>query len=470
MPSFPTQGGNRGTWGTDLNAFLSVAHDAGGKVHSGGAATLVVAASDAPTAVQNRADYVCDGTADQVEINSALAAGLRVALSQGTFNIAAPILIQNDNQVMVGQGIGQANAGVAGGNTATTKLVAVTGLTTQMILVQGAANTRPVNGAVLRDFVCDGANLAGPIDGVVFRCHHGEMVNVECDRFTGNGITVQGYAAWSTYNSRIARCLALSNALAGLLLSTKADDLHVTGFIGAVNQDGIYCGGSSAQLSDCHVYSNTRYGIALDTATRTKMVNCKVEQNATGGVVWVAGDISGIQIVGCGFKNNDTAGSTYDDINLIPDAVVTGIVVTGCNFINTGSPKTRYGVNFGANVRKSTFNTSNWSGSNFATASYLDSGTDNLIIAHTNAATIVNVSPPSAGINIATTTAQKVGFYGVAPIAQRAGAAQAAVATTSATQTTPWGFSTQAQADAIVTLANELRAAGVALGLIKGSA
>jgi hypothetical protein len=44
------------------------------------------------------------------------------------------------------------------------------------------------------------------------------------------------------------------------------------------------------------------------------------------------------------------------------------------------------------------------------------------------------------------------------------------VVTTASTQTTPFGFATQAQADAIVTLANELRAALVEKGLIKGAA
>ena len=67
-------------------------------------------------------------------------------------------------------------------------------------------------------------------------------------------------------------------------------------------------------------------------------------------------------------------------------------------------------------------------------------------------------------------TGQKLGFYGTTAIAQRAAAAQDAVATTGATNVAPWGYTTEAQANAIVTLVNELRAAMVALGLIKGSA
>ena len=64
----------------------------------------------------------------------------------------------------------------------------------------------------------------------------------------------------------------------------------------------------------------------------------------------------------------------------------------------------------------------------------------------------------------------KVALHGSVPVAQRAGAAQAAVTTTGATSTTPYGFSSAAQADAIVTLVNELRAAIVEKGVIKGAA
>lgn len=56
------------------------------------------------------------------------------------------------------------------------------------------------------------------------------------------------------------------------------------------------------------------------------------------------------------------------------------------------------------------------------------------------------------------------------PGASQASASQAAVATTASTSATPYGFTTAAQADALVTLVNELRRALVAVGIIKGSA
>ena len=66
-------------------------------------------------------------------------------------------------------------------------------------------------------------------------------------------------------------------------------------------------------------------------------------------------------------------------------------------------------------------------------------------------------------------TSDTIGFYGVAPVAQRSGSAQTAVTTTAATSTTPYGFSTVTQATALITLVNELRAALVAVGIIAGA-
>ena len=64
----------------------------------------------------------------------------------------------------------------------------------------------------------------------------------------------------------------------------------------------------------------------------------------------------------------------------------------------------------------------------------------------------------------------KVGFFGTTPVARRENASQAVVGTAASITTAAHGFATGTQADAIVTLVNEMRAALVAHGLIKGSA
>jgi len=80
-------------------------------------ATLVVAASDAFALSKSQADYVCDGTADQVEINAALAAlpasGGEVVLSEGNFAIAASITPATNSKIR-GQGMATKLTGAAG--------------------------------------------------------------------------------------------------------------------------------------------------------------------------------------------------------------------------------------------------------------------------------------------------------------------------------------------------------------------
>jgi UDP-N-acetyl-D-mannosaminuronic acid transferase (WecB/TagA/CpsF family) len=74
------------------------------------------------------------------------------------------------------------------------------------------------------------------------------------------------------------------------------------------------------------------------------------------------------------------------------------------------------------------------------------------------------------GTQIGTATTQKLAFLGSTPVVQRSGSAQAAASTGTATSGSPWGYSTAAQANAVITLLNEIRATLVALGLMKGSA
>jgi hypothetical protein len=59
---------------------------------------------------------------------------------------------------------------------------------------------------------------------------------------------------------------------------------------------------------------------------------------------------------------------------------------------------------------------------------------------------------------------------GTWPVGQRASENQAAVATTAAASSAPWGFSSSTQANAIVTLLNEIRASLIHAGIMKGEA
>jgi hypothetical protein len=72
------------------------------------------------------------------------------------------------------------------------------------------------------------------------------------------------------------------------------------------------------------------------------------------------------------------------------------------------------------------------------------------------------------GLSFGTATSDKISFHGAAPAVQRSNVAQAVVALTAPTNVTPYGFS-QAQATSIITLLNEIRAALIEKGIIKGA-
>lgn len=108
----PTVGSDNDAWGGILNTALTTLESAVtanegsiSALESGvSAATYytLVAANNAPDSVKARAQYICDGTADEVQVQAAVdavkaAGGGRVQLSRGSFNWAGPVTIRGNN-------------------------------------------------------------------------------------------------------------------------------------------------------------------------------------------------------------------------------------------------------------------------------------------------------------------------------------------------------------------------------------
>lgn len=80
-------------------------------------ATVVIAASNSTAADKDSADYVCDGVADEEEINAAIAPedDRSVELLEGDYSISSPILITRGGLWLRGQGRGTYVANDSGG-------------------------------------------------------------------------------------------------------------------------------------------------------------------------------------------------------------------------------------------------------------------------------------------------------------------------------------------------------------------
>jgi hypothetical protein len=73
------------------------------------------------------------------------------------------------------------------------------------------------------------------------------------------------------------------------------------------------------------------------------------------------------------------------------------------------------------------------------------------------------------GMNIGKASTSLIGFYGVTPIAQRSGSAQASFTITIGTSQTSWGFAASDQFNNFVLQLREIRNTLVALGLWAGA-
>jgi hypothetical protein len=231
MARLPTVGGDAGNWGTILNEYLTVSHNADGtiKIPTGRTATKVVKASNASSSWNNQADYTCDGTGDNVEIQAALdalpAIGGRVVLSEGTFNITAAI--QTPRHVSI---VGQGRQG--------TKLVASTsGI--NIIEMHGTPPNIMDRWNMLTGLVLDGNNLE--CTGLSLDlADMGHFRNLRIVNVDGYGIRL-GPGAWDNHfvNVDILKCGSSTNSQACILFeanstssanSNKFYDLRIENF------------------------------------------------------------------------------------------------------------------------------------------------------------------------------------------------------------------------------------------------
>lgn len=361
------EGGNVTIAATDNSASNRVDLTITANATVGADAVLVVAASDAPAGIKTNADYVCDGTNDEVEINAAIASlptkGGKVTLSEGTFNIASSILIQNDNVTIIGAGAGQRDGATQNG--AGTKLLASSGIANAVVLVQRAANNRPVYGVLLRDFVVDGALLGTAVDGIMFRSNRGHVDHVHVHRCTGNGIRLKGYSSphWDTYDTHVNFCQVGDCQAAGVFFDTDSPDCHLMGCVLYNNNDNVVIVSASEQITACHFYNAARYNIFFDGGgSRTKIVNCKIEGAGQHAINIDSnnGGYSDIQITGNGISTNgDSADNTFDGIIIQGPSSngVTRTLIIGNSFgtkLSVTPNRIRYGINLSSSCAQGT--------------------------------------------------------------------------------------------------------------------
>lgn len=262
MARLPTVGGDNGGWGTVLNTFLQVAHNSDGTLINPVRApgpTLVVAANDATASQKATADYVCDGTADNVQIQAAIdalptASGI-VQLTEGTFSIAATITITKKIS-LVGSGI------------AITKLDAVSGLNDWVITFVPSSDIYAYIGHMYID-------------------HNGTTQNA-------------------------GGCIKAAGAVQSLFDHIHFDTPYSAGL--QFDQIGVGQFGHHNRVTNCLFdhgdnSAGDGRGIYLTNSDENMIVNCDFEtMGGAGANPYAVHDASGINhIIGCVFVNGKTA-------------------------------------------------------------------------------------------------------------------------------------------------------------------
>jgi hypothetical protein len=290
MSRLPTVGGDSGGWGTVLNDFLQVGHTSDGNLKNvARGATYLVAASTAPSLVKSQADYVCDGTADQVEITAALnalgAVGGSVLLSSGQFNLSAAIVLP-PTALNIGLTL-------AGFNWFATVLRLSTNANCNVIEYTDSTESF---GYVLRDFMIDGNKNNNPtgLNGIALT-GTGMASDLLIEklfiiRCKNHGL----YCTTGHWSMRINDLISEYNGGAGMyvVLNSATISGGFFAYNGGTTGGVVFTGGltkAGIQMTNSVVYMNTYYGIYVNESD-ISIQNCRIYANSQIG----AGSRSGV--------------------------------------------------------------------------------------------------------------------------------------------------------------------------------
>lgn len=179
----------------------------------GRGATQVVASNDASDLIKSQADYVCDGTADDVQIQAALDAlpsgGGRVLLTAGVFTIAASITLASYDS-LEGQG------------TYATILRTTTS-SIDVIQAHGADISNKLQGIRVANMLID-SDASATSDGLSIQyCKRSIFENLDITDFNGHGLHIQGSHDNRYTNIFVGNCGHTASTLAAVYLENEAD-------------------------------------------------------------------------------------------------------------------------------------------------------------------------------------------------------------------------------------------------------
>jgi hypothetical protein len=284
---------------TPRKVLAGTASGQSGWVDYAAGATIVVAASNASAAAQATATYVCDGVADEVEIDAALQAlptgGGMVRLTEGTFALSGAPLLQ----------MRKANSHLVGAGMDATILRVVDNAGTA---VNGVLITVALASCSVRDLTIDGNKTTNAAQTNMFGIQvAGSGTNVLVERVRIRNGPGYGFLVSPTAGGvRLVSCIADSNTAQGFIVRSSGVTAQpvVDRCISRSNNYGYNSDNGSVLFTNCAAISNVNDGFSVGAA-QTRLVGCDAYANAGNGIV-VTGAFA--EVIGCRLVQNTLHG------------------------------------------------------------------------------------------------------------------------------------------------------------------
>lgn len=321
-------------------------------------ATKIVAANNSSQALKDSADYVADGTADEVEINAALTAatGGKVYLAEGTYIAATTILIPN-NTTLVGSGHGS--------------VIELADLDANENLIENT-DTTTGTGVVIRDITLNGRkdlNTSGTQFGIRFNGmgagsgasarNGGQIINVLAKSFRTIGIQII-----SSYNNTVSQNV-VRDSTTGISLDSALYNTITSNTTQGNSTAGIYISNASNSnnITGNTDQGATTYGIAI-SASANNNVSSNTIVGATGYGVHLSSSanyntVSSNNILGSGegVYVNSSSNNTVSSNNLEGNGYGIHLLVSSHNNTVTGNAVTGGTYGIYVNSTASSYNT-----------------------------------------------------------------------------------------------------------------
>lgn len=313
------------------------------------AASIVIAASNSAEEGRARADVVVDGTADD-EINAAMAelatiGGGQVALLEGLYEIAAPIVIDGDGLglvgVNVGNGAGYAEAALG------SQIVPGDSFPRGEFMLRA---TPEAYGPLVSLVHLDGLDRA---QGISIESKRPTVSLNAVTQSSGVGIRFAGESTGNRpYDGYALFNRVFDGAGIGILNDERSGDMLIEGnIVFRMGDDGFRCHGASEMYRVNHAYENAGVGLRIiPGCVRTRLSSNKWEGNARGGVSIEGG--SGFTIVGDTFAHNEAGAANADahlQLGVRGGTATTGVLAWGLSF-GKGDDENPYLIRVGSSA------------------------------------------------------------------------------------------------------------------------